>query len=79
MRMSSSFFTYGWIDQESKYIVLLSNVDMPATTPKIALLTISGEVLFESDISPDEAVLNSEIKQLLFCKFIRRPLDLHRI
>ena len=53
MRMSSSFFTYGWIDQESKYIVLLSNVDMPATTPKIALLTISGEVLFESDISPD--------------------------
>ena len=60
MRMSSSFFTYGWIDQESKYIVLLSNVDMPATTPKIALLTISGEVLFESDISPDEAVLNSD-------------------
>lgn len=60
MRMSSSFFTYGWIDQESKYIVLLSNVDMPEATPKISLLTIKGELLFKSDISPDEVVLNRE-------------------
>jgi len=60
LKKSSSIFTYGWIDPESKYIVLLSNIDRfsAETPPHIALLSIKGELLFKARICPHEWVLN---------------------
>jgi len=60
MKKKSSFFTYGWIDEESKYIVLLSNTDMNEKTPKVALLSIDGNLIFERNISLSEVILNDK-------------------
>jgi hypothetical protein len=54
----SSFFTYGWIDPDSEYIVLLSNVDMSEKIPHIALFSIEGNLLFKTQICVEECVLS---------------------
>ena len=58
LKKRSGLFTYGWIDPESKDVVLLSAVDRFQNSPHIALLSIKGELLFKARICPYEWVLN---------------------
>jgi hypothetical protein len=57
LKKGSSFFTYGWIDPNSEYIVLLSNISRFGS-PHIALISIKGELLFKTRFWTEESVLS---------------------
>jgi hypothetical protein len=61
LKKRSYLFTYGWIDPDSEYIVLLSDIDLAGVykTPiQLALLSIKGKLIFKTAISSEESVLN---------------------